>query len=616
MSAAGRTRWRVPGAAVLWLLLLAALSGHAAAQSAAEAATLGPSDPGAGGITYFDVVVYGSEPEGIAAAVAAAEEGARTLLVTTDERLGGLFVLGELNMLDMRTQPFNYQRGVFERWWRRVGGHDAFDVLTAEAVFTSMLEEAGVEVWLGAGEAEPRFEAGELRGLTLPGRRVAVNALQVIDASANADLAARAGAPFDFGWERFGISQRQADTLVLNVAGVDWAALRRGVAARGRTYASMRDTVAWGHFGGVPAAYVPGQPGTRLRGLNLGLQKDGSVLVNALLLYGLDPLDPASLSEGRERGLAEGESIVAYLRDELPGFGRAELAGAATKLYVREARHLLADCVLTADDTLSNRVTSHDVAAGGYPLDAQSLTPQDAGFVWGAPDIYGGRLCMMVSSQVEGLWVVGKSAGYDPVAFASARVVPFGMAMAEAAGVAAATAVRLEVPASRVAHGDAYVDMVRRRLVSRGALLPEVRERPAVGPTQHPAYAAFRVLVARGLAVGGYDNDPKLDAPVTALSFAYLLGHVAVRFYFHGGLGASLVGSTLALTDGDGTAPLTADLAAQLLAETACDLSVCPEGDDWEALEAAGLATFTRPGGTLTRGDAYRLAATLATGGR
>ncbi len=595
---------RLPALLVLYLFTFGAL---ASAQP-----TLGPSDPGPGGTAYFDVVVYGSEPEGVAAAVAAAEEGARTLLVSGDLRVGGLFVLGELNMLDMRTQPFNYQRGFFERWWRLVGSHDAFDVLTAEHAFERLLEDAGVEVWLGAGAVEPRFVDGELRGLVLAEHQVAVNALQVIDASANGDLAAKAGAPFDFGWERFGVAQRQADTLVLNVAGVDWATLRRDVSVQGKGYASMRSTVAWGHFGGMPAAYVPTQGGVRLRGLNLGLQLDGSVLVNALLLYGLDPLDPASLAAGRAKGLEEGEAIVAYLRGRLPGFSQARLAGAATELYVRESRHLLADCVLSANDTLSNVVTPQDVAAGGYPLDAQSFTPHDSGFVWGVPEIYGGRLCMLTTSQVEDLWVVGRSAGYDPVAFASARVVPFGMAMAEAAGVASATAVRRGVPASKVAHDEVLINVVRDRLLSRGALLPNVHPRPAVGPVNDPAYPAFRVLLARGLAVGGYDNDPRLGAPVSALSFAYLLGHVATRFYYQTDLGASLVSLTLELDNGDGTAALSADVAASVLAQAACSLGQCPLGNGWQALRSAGLANFEEPAGPLTRGDSYRLAAALA----
>src|SRR5690606_12093517 len=92
----------------------------------------------------FDVRVVGSEPEAIVAAVAAAEEGASVPLVTPDERVGGLFVRGELNVLDLKTQPRDYQLGLFDRWWRRVGRQEAFDVGRAEAAFQELLDEAGV----------------------------------------------------------------------------------------------------------------------------------------------------------------------------------------------------------------------------------------------------------------------------------------------------------------------------------------------------------------------------------------------------------------------------------------------------------------------------------------
>ena len=595
----------------LRLLALAALAACLTGPASAQR-VLGPSFPTGGGVAYFDVVVYGSEPEGIMAAVAAAEEGARTLMVTADARLGGLFVLGELNMLDMRTQPFNYQRGLFQRWWRMVGAMDAFDVPVAERAFQRMLADAGVELWTEAGQVAPRYVDGVLRGIELTDLGVEVNALQVVDASADADLAAQTDAPFDLGWERFGVSQRQADTLVLNVAGVDWQALRRGVSARGRGYANMRETVAWGSFGGVPTAYVPSRPDVRLRGLNLGLQNDGSVLVNALLLYGLDPLDPASLADGRARGLSEGAAIVAYLREHLPGFENARLAGAASELYVRESRHLLADCVLSVDAVLDNLVTADAVAAGGYPLDAQSFTAHDAGFVWGAPEIYGGRLCMMTTTAVDNLWVVGRSAGYDPVAFASARVVPFGMAMGEAAGVAAATAVRLAVPTSTVAHDPDLVMGVRQALPDRVADLPEARRPRPARPLAQQADGAFRTLLTRGLAVGGYDNDPKLDAPVSALSFAYLLSNVATRFYFRTDVGGDLVKLTLELVAEDAGAPLTSEVAGEVLARAACLLTTCPPSPAWEDLRIAGLASGPEPQAGLTRGDSYRLAAALA----
>ncbi len=594
-------RRRLTAAALVFLLALPTLTLASTPPAHAQPAS---------GTVQVDVLVYGSEPEGVAAAVAAAEAGLRTLLITPHERLGGLFVLGELNMLDLRTQPFNYQRGMFERWWRRVGRDEAFDVTRAEAAFEAMLVEAGVEVWRSVSSLEPLMAGRTIEGVRLPASGRVVRAGQVIDASADADLAAAAGAPFDLGFERFGVQQRMADTLVLNVAGVDWAALTREVRARGRSYANVKDTVAWGHFGGVPAAYEPRREGVRLRGLNLGLQDDGTVLINALLLYGLDPLDPRSLAAGRELGLAEGAEMVAYLREHIPGFRNARLVGAATTLYVRESRHLLADCVLTARDVFASRVTPFDVAAGGYPLDAQTYTPYDSGFVWGTPDIYGGRLCMMVTRQVENLWVVGRSAGYDPIAFSSARVVPFGMVMAEAAAVAAALALELGTSGSDVAHDSEKIMEVRARLADRGALLPELRPRPGIGPVRHPHYDAFVVLASRGLAVGGYENEPRLDSTFSTIGFAYLLTNVATRFFFEGSLGDELIAR--ASQFGHLEDPLPAGTAAALLELAACELVSCPASGGWEGLQEAGLISFPAPAERLTRGQAYELAAALA----
>ena len=596
-----RTARRRPKAAAFVLLapLLALLAGLASALAQPAVTTLN-----------VDVLVYGSEPEGVAAAVTAAELGLETLLVTPHDRLGGLFVLGELNMLDLRTQPFNYQRGIFDRWWRRVGYDEAFDVMRAERVFEAMLEEAGVQVWRAELEVEPLVQNRVLVGVRSLGGGWEVRARQVIDASADGDLAAAAGAPFDFGFERFGVQQRMADTLVLNVAGVDWAHLTREVRARGRAYANVKDTVAWGHFGGVPAAYQPQRDGVRLRGLNLGLQDDGTVLLNALLLYGLDPLSADSRAAGRRLGLAEGEEMVAYLREHVPGFANAHLAGAAADLYVRESRHLLAECILSADDVFASVVTPFDVAAGGYPLDAQTYTPFDSGFVWGTPDIYGGRLCMMVTRQVENVWVVGRSAGYDPIAFSSARVVPFGMVMAEAAAVGAALAIELDVKSSDIALESERIMEVRGRLALRGALLPELRPRPGIGPVTHPHYDAFVLLVSRGLAVGGYENEPHLNNSFSTVGFAYLLSNVATRYFYDDSLGDDLV--ALAMEWSDLEAPLQAAVAAALIELAACELVSCPPGAGWQGLEAAGLATFTAPTEALTRGQAYALAAALA----
>ncbi len=554
---------------------------------------------------FYDVIIVGSEPEGVVAAVAAAEEGAKTLLVTRDPRVGGLFVMGEMNSLDLRTKPELYQRGLFLEWWRRVGLGHAFDVARAESAFGAMLAEAGVAVERDARDVQPLVNNGRVTGVAVDGETF--GAKSVIDATADADLSAAAGAAYTVGFASLGLNERMADTLVFRIEGVDWSGLTRGVEARGKIYAEVDAHVAWGHFGGYPAAYEAQEPGLRLRGLNLGRQDDGSVLVNALLIYDIDFTDPVSVAEGYARAAREAPRVVDYLRKEIPGFARARFGGVAETLYIRDSRHVTTRCTLTTDDVFDNRVTNEDVAAGGYPLDVQTLTPHDNGYVYGTPEVYGARLCMNVPEGIDGLWVVGKAAGYDPLAASSARVVPFGMAVGEAVGVAAARAAALGVSPQDAADDPFFVAGVRSRLLGRGAYLPSLQARAPLGPATHPDYSSYRLLLSRGLALGGYGNDPKLDETVPALGYVYLLSNIGQRF-----LGDFELGKHLVSTYQVGSEPLTPDLALAVTHDAACKLGVCVERS-WTALKARGLVPEDFfPAGTLTRGDMYALGAGLA----
>ncbi len=623
---ATRSRLRLHGlvAGVAWALV--ATFGLALAEPADET---------------WDVIVVGSEPEAIAAAVAAAEEGAHTLLVSEDPRLGGLFVRGGLNVLDLRVTPVDYQAGLFERWWRRVGRAHAFDLDRAERAFADLLAGAAVEVRLSSPPVTPwvvgdavasdagvddagvdddgvdddgagavlgggRSPSGGAGGARVLGVRVAGRLLaagHVIDGTADADLAYAAGADASFGWSSLGLDARMVDTLVFRVAGVDWAALRRGVAERGRGYAYADDRIAYGHFGGHPAAYPPLDPDLRLRGLNLGRQEDGSVLVNALLIYGLDPFDAADLARGRARAAAEVPRVIAWLSDAIPGFEEAVPAGVADALYVRQTRQITTRCTLTIDDVLDHVVTDLDVAAGGYPLDVQTLRPSDDGYVFGLPDVYGARLCMTVPRSVSGLWVVGRSFGVDPIAQSSARVVPFGMAVAEAVGVAAALGARQGRTPAAVAEDVEAIARVRERLVARGAYLPPVGDRTAAGPADHPRYGDYRAMLRWGLALGGYDNDPRLDETVPRSGLVYLLANVVQRAF-----GDEAAARRAIAHSGIEGSSIDPDAAAVVFGHflreaTGVDLG---ENPAWSDLLALGL-DVAEPRRPLVRGETYAL---------
>jgi FAD dependent oxidoreductase len=559
--------------------------------------------------TAYDVIVVGSEPEAISAAVAASESGARTMLITEDPKLGGLFVMGQMNSLDLRIQPFNYQQGLFLRWWEMVGKGHSFDVQQAKGAFEELLVAAGVEVHLGSSNLVPLMEDNKVVGVQADETwgQNAFYAKHIIDGTADMDFATDAGATSTLGFNGLGFNARMVDTLVFRIDGVDWPALQRGIRNKGKDYAVVDTHVAWGHFGGYPAEYDAVEEGIRLRGLNLGQQDDGTILVNALLIYGITPYDPASIADGFARAERETPRIIEYLKRELPGFQNAHYGGVADKLYIREIRHLNAECTLTTDDVLDNRVTEFAVAAGGYPLDVQTLTPYDDGYVYGKPEIYGVELCVNVPLEIDNLWVVGKSAGFDAIAASSARVVPFGMALAEAVGVAAAYGSQRDESPRTLVNDTAVIQDIRATLKERGAYLPEVEDRDPVGPFDHPYYRDYRLMLSRGLAVGGYTNEPRLDEQMKAISYVYLLSNVAQRFFSNDEMGPELVE-----TYPNSGSPLSPALALTITHDAACKAGVCVD-KTWDALIASGLAPETfPPTEPLTRGEMYALAAHLA----
>jgi hypothetical protein len=96
---------------------------------------------------------------------------------------------------------------------------------------------------------------------------------------------------------------------------------------------------AWGYYD-ITQKYKPSFKNIGLRGLNIGRQRDGSVLINALHIFNVDPLDPESREKARIAANMELPGLVNYLKENILGFKNAQLAGVAPKLYIRESRHI------------------------------------------------------------------------------------------------------------------------------------------------------------------------------------------------------------------------------------------------------------------------------------
>ena len=491
----------------------------------------------------YDVIVVGSDPEGIAAALSAARNGMKTLLLSKDSTPGGLYTLGALNFIDVpETRDGTLLvGGIYEEFVNAVGG-SGFDIVNAANVFNDMLTaEDNLTVRYGAKFQEPVMNGNTITGVTVleeGDMLVTYNAPYIIDATQDGDVAAAAGAPYTYAGEDIGERDREMGvTLVFRVSGVNWDSMcryltiKRGIGEIFNKSTSMgvSGNTAWG-FSDEGYAYEPSDEAMRLRGFNMAKQDNGDVLVNALLIFDVDPLDETSREEGIARAKAELENIIPYLQDEFWGFGDCELAGTAEDLYVRESRHITCEYNLTIDDVLENRDQDDRIAVTSYPVDVQPTKTQTYGTVVGYPDQYAVGYKSLVPQDVDGLLVVGRAAGYTSLAAGSARIVPTGMACGEAAGVAVAVAKAQSATPRDLVDDDAAIAEIQEKLTAQGAKLDHTQTHEEV--MDHWAYPGVKVLRSLGVLDGGYDNNYYLDDTITMNRYQNMVNNAVKKAGF------------------------------------------------------------------------------------
>jgi len=474
----------------------------------------------------YDLIVAGSDPEGVAAAVSGARNGLKTLLVDTRPELGGLMTCGWLNSIDM-----NYgkdkeilNKGIFGEFYKRVEG-DSFDLTTAGRAFNFLVnEEKNLEVLLNVVDMKPVMEnKNKVAGVkvVLPGGETReIRSRRLIDATQDADLAAAAGVPFTVGFSDCGRpGEFVAATLVFRLKGVgelDWLKLRIALKRSKEPHSGANHSSAWG-FLKTMKEYRPLNGRCAVRGLNIGRVRESRVLINTLQIYGVNPLDPRAREEARLLAEKEIPLIAEYIKKHIPGMSSAVLDGVAPELYIRQSRQMQGLYRLSVNDVLENRDFEDRIALGSYPVDIQATSPRFKGDIIGRPQQYAIPFRCMVPEKTENLLVVGRSASFDALAAGSARVVPVGMAAGQAAGAAAALSIERGLSFKEMSAAPGIMAELQSRLNAQGM---ELRSFAAGIPwADHWTYPGLRFMRHWGMASGGYTNDYRLDQEMPVESF-------------------------------------------------------------------------------------------------
>jgi hypothetical protein len=390
----------------------------------------------------------------VGAALGAASEGAKTLLVERHAMLGGVWTAGLLNPL------FDPRKGwIVDRlidnlqqrgaWVRK--GMDVFDVEAMKYVLERMMAEAKVEFWYHCPFTEPILQGDRVRGVIVESKsgREAVLAQVVIDCTGDGDVGARAGVPFEMGRSTDGLCQPM--TLMFEISGYEGF---RGLAAdRLRTHEFYRDLskVIEDHHLPIRLPYGPQRSGTPYL---IALPGKTVAVVQATHVYRVNATDVRQVSQAMVEARRQVHEIFLPAMRKIPGLKNLRLSQTAPQIGVREGRRLKGRYRLELEDLLQARRFDDAVTSIGFHVDLHELDPHDS--TPKLPEFPPGvtrhtiSKCdipyrCLVPKHVQGLLWAGRCISGSHVAHSAYRVTGTCMAMGQAAGLAAATAISRKV---------------------------------------------------------------------------------------------------------------------------------------------------------------------------
>ena len=447
----------------------------------------------------YDVAVMGAGPAGLAAAITAARMGRRVVLVENNGYLGGTLALGisPLSMLDKKGRPTvaGFAQEFMDRLQARgdclgteiCPKHNSVTSVNAEGVkrlAAEMCREAGVDVLLHCETLNAEVENGHIVSVDVYGKGNMINikAKQYIDCTGDGDLAYLAGCSYEKGQE--GSGTLQPPTVVYTLQGVDQEKLFQYVEEHPEElryndkaiYENPDYTIE--HFRKRPSHVFVGLQSTfrklkaegklpveRESFIYINGTHPGEVYINSTRLLRTDATDILSLSQAELDGTLQAFELTELLRERIPGFEKAYVSSIAPSLGVRETRRFKGIRRVNGQDAVQGLVPEDSICLVSYKIDIHSGT--DTGLLFtDIEEPYGIPYGCLVSAEMDNLLFAGRCISCDALSYGSLRVIPFCLAMGQAAAVGACVA-----DANGVVPAEADVAEIRRILLEQKAIL-------------------------------------------------------------------------------------------------------------------------------------------------
>lgn len=431
----------------------------------------------------YEVIVCGGGPAGVAAAIAAAREGAKTLLLESSSVLGGMSTNGLVNMFTNMTDGIrNVYGGIAQKLINRMKSYMPhvkpdewktvpIDFERIKQIYDQEVTAAGATVLFQSTVCGVEMKDDRNIDVILVSNKKGLTAYRAkvfVDCTGDADLYAWAGKEFELGDETGDFMPATMCFTLTNVDdyGVPYIEKPYGGKHRDMIHRILDD----GKYDIVDDHYVMKKIGPRTYTFNAGH------------VFDVNSTDPVSLS----RGLMEGRRLARELHDAFreyaPAMACSYLVQTSPMMGIRESRRIIGDYRFTVQDYLDRRSFPDEVYRGKYQVDIHTRedikrdsdpSKKTDSVVqygrYGEGESYGVPYRCLCPRDLDNVLVAGRTICSDRPSNGTLRVMSSCLCAGEAAGMAAGHACDLkEINIHKV-----DTQVLRRRLMEEGAYLPK-----------------------------------------------------------------------------------------------------------------------------------------------
>lgn len=444
----------------------------------------------------FDLIIIGGGFSGTIAAISAARNGIKTLLVESAGFPGGSLTVNSVApMMSFHSGKEQVSKGITQELINRLidknksighvedsnkftATYTPFDQEAMKFELETMLLESGVKVLYHSYFATVTMDGDKINYVTVCNKNGLMNlkAKIYIDATGDADLVFSSGNPYMKGRPHDGKAQPM--TLMVKFSNVDTGKMKEYIRTHKESFPGIED------FDGILSAPVLSSSGfvkefkeAKEKGeisipredvLFFESNNKGEFFFNTTRIVDHDSSDAWSFSEAETIGRKQAQDLDKFVKKYIPGFENSWMVSTGPTIGSRSSRQLLGRYILTEQDVLAETIFDDAIAFSGYPIDVHS--PDGEGtkhekLRWGG--IYSIPYGSVLPMTTKNLLVTGRCISATFEAQAAIRTTPTVGAIGEAVGIAASIAILKDISVQ-----DVDAKLIQMKLKEQGAYMP------------------------------------------------------------------------------------------------------------------------------------------------